>query len=78
MGIFTRQAAAALLRTLTRRQVEVLRLLAAGHSNSEIASILCLSALTVRKHLENIYPRLEVTSRSAAVARLRLVPELGP
>lgn len=68
--MYARQDMAAALGLLTRRQIEVVRLLAAGHSNSEIGSILCLSALTVRTHLENIYERLEVTSRSAAVARL--------
>jgi DNA-binding CsgD family transcriptional regulator len=68
--MYARQEMATTLVLLTSRQIEVARLLEAGHSNIEIASILCLSALTVRTHLENIYERLGVTSRSAAVARL--------
>ena len=54
---------------LTARQWELLRLVAAGHSNAEIARQLFLSENTVRKHLENIYQRLSVSSRTAAVAR---------
>jgi len=54
---------------LTERQTELMRLVAAGHSNAEIAATLYVSPHTVRKHLENIFSRLEVTSRTAAVAR---------
>lgn len=53
---------------LTTRQRELLRLVAQGHSNAEIAHLLFLSAGTVRKHLENIFERLGVSSRTAAVA----------
>jgi DNA-binding CsgD family transcriptional regulator len=53
---------------LTPRQAELLALVARGHSNTEIARILSLSAGTVRKHLENIFERLGVSSRTAAVA----------
>ena len=60
--------AAALL--LTTRQAELLRLVAAGHDNIAIARLLRLSPATVGKHLENAYARLEVTSRTAAVARV--------
>jgi DNA-binding CsgD family transcriptional regulator len=55
---------------LTRRQNELLVLVAAGHSNAEIAKALCLSGHTVRKHLENIFQRLGVTNRTAAVAEV--------
>ena len=58
---------------LTRRQWEPLRLVAAGHTNAQIARRLGLSEATVRKHLENIYGRLQVSSRTAAVTRA--VPE---
>jgi len=54
---------------LTPRQTELMRLVAAGSSNAEIAATLYVSPHTVRKHLENIFARLEVTSRTAAVAR---------
>src|SRR4249920_1275234 len=54
---------------LTRRQRELLRLVAAGHTNAQIARRLGLSEATVRKHLENIYSRLQVSSRTAAVTR---------
>jgi DNA-binding CsgD family transcriptional regulator len=54
---------------LTPRQKDLLRLLAAGHTNTQIARRLGISAGTVRTHLENIYGRLGVSSRTAAVAR---------
>jgi DNA-binding CsgD family transcriptional regulator len=54
---------------LTPRQRELLRLVAAGHTNAEVASRLFLTSNTVRKHLENIFERLQVTSRTAAVSR---------
>jgi len=54
---------------LTPRQWELLRLLAAGHTNTQIARQLGLSEGTVRTHLENIYDRLDVSNRTAAVMR---------
>jgi DNA-binding CsgD family transcriptional regulator len=54
---------------LTARQNELLRLLAAGHTNTQIARRLGISEGTVRTHLENIYERLGVSSRTAAVTR---------
>jgi DNA-binding CsgD family transcriptional regulator len=53
---------------LTTRQLQLLRLVADGHSNTQIAHRLFVAEGTVRKHLENIYERLGVTSRTAAVA----------
>ncbi|NIK56366.1 helix-turn-helix transcriptional regulator [Kribbella shirazensis] len=53
---------------LTSRQLQLLRLVAEGHSNTQIARRLFVAEGTVRKHLENIYQRLGVTSRTAAVA----------
>ena len=52
---------------LTRRHWELLDLLAAGHTNAQIARRLGISQGTVRTHLENIYGRLQVSSRTAAV-----------
>ena len=54
---------------LTRRHWELLRLVAAGHTNSQIARRLGVSEGTVRIHLQNIYARLQVSSRTAAVTR---------
>ncbi|MGB2710883.1 MAG: helix-turn-helix transcriptional regulator, partial [Conexibacter sp.] len=53
---------------LTRRQAEVLRLVALGRSTEGVAQQLRISPATVRKHLEHVYDRLGVTSRTAAVA----------
>ena len=62
---------------LTPRQRQLLRMAAAGHTNSEIATHLFVSPLTVRKHFENIFERLGVTNRASAVARaLGADPEL--
>jgi DNA-binding NarL/FixJ family response regulator len=55
--------------TLTPRQRELLRLVAAGHTNAQIARRLGVSEGTVRIHLQNIYARLQVPSRTAAVTR---------
>jgi DNA-binding CsgD family transcriptional regulator len=53
---------------LTAREVEVLRLVAAGKTNHEIATELFLSDHTVRRHLQNIFAKLDVSSRAAATA----------
>ena len=53
---------------LTEREAEVLRLIAAGRTNNEMALELCLSAKTVSRHLSNIFTKIGVTSRSAATA----------
>jgi len=53
---------------LTDREVEVVRLVAAGHTNRVIAGRLCLSEKTVARHLANIYAKLDVPSRAAATA----------
>lgn len=54
---------------LTPRQWQLLHLLAAGHTNVQIARRLGVSEGTVRKHLENAYRRLQVSNRMAAVTR---------
>ncbi len=53
---------------LTQREVEVLRLVAAGGSNREIAAALTISEHTVARHLQNIFTKLGVSSRTAAGA----------
>lgn len=55
---------------LTPREFEVMSLVREGKTNQEIAGILWVSPHTVGKHLENTYEKLEVTNRTAAVARL--------
>ncbi len=52
---------------LTERERDVLRNLALGFTSTEIANKLVLSSATVRKHLENIYRKLDVKSRSGAI-----------
>jgi DNA-binding CsgD family transcriptional regulator len=54
---------------LTPRQWELLRLVAYGRTNAEIALDLVVTKDTVRKHLENIFARLGVTTRTGAVAQ---------
>jgi DNA-binding NarL/FixJ family response regulator len=53
---------------LTVREAEVLRLVAAGKSNREIATLLVLSDKTVARHLSNIFAKLGLSSRTAATA----------
>lgn len=53
---------------LTEREAEVLRLVAAGHTNKEIAAALFLSDKTVARHLSNIFTKIDVSTRSAATA----------
>ena len=49
---------------LTRRELDVLRLAAAGHSNREIAAALFISVSTVKRHLANIFAKLNVSTRA--------------
>jgi DNA-binding CsgD family transcriptional regulator len=51
---------------LTERQIEVLRLVAVGLSNPEIARRLVVSRRTAERHVQDIYPRIGVSSRAAA------------
>lgn len=53
---------------LTEREVEVLRLIAAGKTNKEIAEALFLSGKTVSRHLSNIFAKIDVSTRAAATA----------
>jgi NarL family two-component system response regulator LiaR len=62
--------------TLTAREVEVLQLLAFGHTNKDIAEQLFISPDTVKTHLEHIFDKLGTSDRTAAVAealRRRLI-----
>jgi ATP/maltotriose-dependent transcriptional regulator MalT len=53
---------------LSQREVEVLRLVAAGMTNKQIAGELFLSEKTVSRHLSNIFAKIDVASRAAATA----------
>ena len=55
---------------LTPRERDVMRCVAAGLSNAEIARVLWIQPATVRKHLEHVYDKLGVRTRTAALARL--------
>ena len=54
--------------TLSRREIEVLRLLAAGESNAQIARRLGISAYTIERHVVNIYRKIEARGRADATA----------
>jgi DNA-binding CsgD family transcriptional regulator len=53
---------------LSRRELEVLRLIASGKSNRQIAAELVISEHTVARHVQNIYAKLGLSSRAAATA----------
>jgi DNA-binding CsgD family transcriptional regulator len=69
------------LEPLSQRELEVLRLVATGRSNQEIATELYVATGTVKAHLHNIFRKLEARSRLEAVTRardLRLLGERDP
>jgi LuxR family maltose regulon positive regulatory protein len=66
-----RPATPSLLEPLTERELELLRLVAAGRSNQEVAQELFLAVGTVKKHLNNIFGKLNVSSRTQAIVRAR-------
>jgi DNA-binding CsgD family transcriptional regulator len=62
---------------LSKRELEILTLLAQGHSNQEIAATIFVSLSTVKSHLQNIFEKLAVKRRTQAVEkakRLNLIP----
>jgi DNA-binding NarL/FixJ family response regulator len=54
------------LSELTKREIEILRLVAEGHSNSQLARMLWVTEQTVKFHLSNIYRKLNVANRTEA------------
>jgi DNA-binding NarL/FixJ family response regulator len=51
---------------LTRRELEILKLVADGHSNAQLARMLWVTEQTVKFHLSNIYRKLDVANRTEA------------
>ena len=60
-----------LVEPLTDREIDVLRLIAAGRSNTEIAQALIVAVSTIKTHVNRIFGKLGATSRTQAVARAR-------
>jgi LuxR family transcriptional regulator, maltose regulon positive regulatory protein len=67
----TALASASLVEPLSDRELDVLRLLAGGRTNQEIANALYISVNTVKTHLKNIYGKLGVSNRRKAVAEAK-------
>jgi DNA-binding NarL/FixJ family response regulator len=65
--VATRLVSAVRRPTLTDREVEILRLVALGRSNVEISATLQVTPATVKSHLGNLFAKLDVTDRTAAV-----------
>jgi LuxR family maltose regulon positive regulatory protein len=60
-----------LIEGLTQRELSILRLIAAGHSNQQISQELVLALSTVKGHIRNLFDKLHVERRTEAVARAR-------
>lgn len=74
-----RPQGAALLSSLSSRELEILRLAAGGLENEGIAESLTLSVRTVERHLQNIYAKLDLSGRSARTAAVaRLLTSISP
>ena len=73
----TVRSARSLLASLTKREREIAAYLASGSSNKEIGHELHIELTTVKNHVHNILQKLQVTSRSAAAARVRVMSPAG-
>ena len=67
----TRAARPSIVEPLSDREIEVLRLIAIGASNQEIAEKLVVAVNTVKRHVSHIFDKLQVTNRTQAVAKAR-------
>jgi DNA-binding NarL/FixJ family response regulator len=79
-GVFAEASSAgedAGTQALTRRELEILRLVAEGHSNAQLARMLWVTEQTVKFHLSNIYRKLDVANRTEA-SRWAQVHDLLP
>ncbi|MFY9234521.1 MAG: LuxR C-terminal-related transcriptional regulator [Fimbriimonadaceae bacterium] len=77
MELITQTPAATRPVRLSNRELEILRLVAAGHSSRDVAEVLCVSKRTIDFHMNNIYQKLRVHNRMHAVRmalRLGLLP----
>ncbi len=72
-GLFQRNAAAIASLALTRRECEILDLLASGQSNKELARTLGISPNTVKTHLTNLFAKLDVDRRVKAIEKARVL-----
>lgn len=70
-GAFQPNAAAIAALGISAREAEVLKLVAAGHSNKEIARLLTISPNTVKTHVAAVFGKLEATRRTQAVEKAR-------
>jgi LuxR family transcriptional regulator, maltose regulon positive regulatory protein len=70
-GALWASQASTLVEPLTERELEILHLIAGGHSNQAIADTLIIAVATVKRHINNIYGKLAVQSRTQALARAR-------
>ncbi|HZS46440.1 MAG TPA: LuxR C-terminal-related transcriptional regulator, partial [Blastocatellia bacterium] len=61
----------ALVEPLSGRELEIIHLISAGHSNQEIADKLFVALSTIKWHINNIYGKLQVTSRTQVIVRTR-------
>ena len=77
-GSARRTASAELVEPLTHRELEILALLREHLSNREIADRLCISEVTVKRHTLNIYGKLGVNRRWAAVSKAETLQLLAP
>ena len=75
LGVTTGMAPA--LARLTARQLDVAQLAASGRTNQAIAEVLGLSENTVKKHLKDIYARLEISNRTALAGMLAAIVHRG-
>jgi DNA-binding NarL/FixJ family response regulator len=77
-GLDERERVEARARRLSSRELQVLALVSGGARNKEIAKALFISEFTVKRHVQNIFQKLEVPSRSAAAEFYRAVFEAMP
>ncbi len=67
-----------LVRTLTKREMQVYELLGQGDKNPQIAKKLCITISTVKAHVSNIFAKLKVDNRSKVAAIAAKIPDEPP